>query len=55
MRPENLVGLLAWSCGWIGRVEPITARELLPLFRLESIPREPFILTPALLPEIGYS
>ena len=52
--PETLLGLLAWSCGWIERVEPITAHDLLPLFRLEAIPRAPFVLTPALLQEIGY-
>jgi glutamyl-tRNA synthetase len=54
VRPEMLLGLLAWSCGWIATIEPITARELLPLFRLETIPREPFVLTPELLRRIGY-
>jgi len=54
VRPEALLGLLAWSCGWLGRIEPITVHELLPLFRLESIPREPFILEPALLRKIGF-
>jgi glutamyl-tRNA synthetase len=55
VRPEMLLGLLAWSCSWIAAVEPITLRELLPLFRLETIPREPFILTPELLRRIGYA
>jgi glutamyl-tRNA synthetase len=54
VRPEMLLGLLAWSCRWIGALEPITLRELLPLFRLETIPREPFVLTPELLRRIGY-
>jgi glutamyl-tRNA synthetase len=54
VRPERLIGLLAHSCGWIDRVEPISAKELLPCFRLESIPREPFILAPERLREIGY-
>jgi glutamyl-tRNA synthetase len=54
VRPEMLLGLLAWSCGWIAAIEPITLRELLPLFRLETIPREPFVLTPELLRRIGY-
>jgi glutamyl-tRNA synthetase len=54
VRPEMLVGLLAWSCGWIDRVAPITARDLLPLFRLETIPRAPFVLTRELLRTIGY-
>jgi glutamyl-tRNA synthetase len=52
--PEMLLGLLAWSCGWLSAIEPITARELLPLYRLETIPREPFVLTPELLRRIGY-
>ncbi len=52
---EALLGLLAWSCGWLERVEPITVRELLPRFRLATIPRKPFVLTPELLGRIGYS
>jgi glutamyl-tRNA synthetase len=44
LRPEALVGLLAWSCGWLERFELIWPRELLPLFRLDSIPRQPFVL-----------
>jgi glutamyl-tRNA synthetase len=46
---EALVGLLAWSCGWIDRPRPITARELLPLYRLEAVPPAPFVLTGDLL------
>ncbi|CAN5121037.1 tRNA glutamyl-Q(34) synthetase GluQRS [soil metagenome] len=46
---DALIGLLAWSCGWIANIEPMTARDLLPLFRLDSIPRTPFMLTDALL------
>jgi glutamyl-tRNA synthetase len=53
VRPEMLLGLLAWSCGWIAAIEPITLRELLPLFRLETIPHEPLVLTPELLRRIG--
>ncbi len=54
VKPEALLGLLAWSCGWLDQPEPICARELLPLFRLESIPRRPFVLTSELLRTIGY-
>ncbi|MGH7174487.1 MAG: tRNA glutamyl-Q(34) synthetase GluQRS [Gemmataceae bacterium] len=54
VRPEMLLGLLAWSCGWLSSIEAITARELLPLYRLETIPHEPFVLTPGLLRRIGY-
>jgi glutamyl-tRNA synthetase len=43
VRAEEILGLLAWSCGWLPSVEPVTARELVPCFRLESIPREPFV------------
>jgi len=45
VKPESLLGLLAWSCGWQAKPEPISARELLPGFRLDSIPRQPFVLT----------
>jgi glutamyl-tRNA synthetase len=54
VKPEALLGLLAWSCGWIEKPEPVTARELLPLFRLSAIPPQPFILTESLLHRIGY-
>jgi glutamyl-tRNA synthetase len=50
-----LVGLLAWSCGWIRQFREITALELLDLFRLETIPPKPFVLEPALLRQIGYA
>jgi glutamyl-tRNA synthetase len=55
VRSELLVGLLAWSCGWIERIEPVSPRELLPRFRLESIPATPFTLTAELLRGIGYA
>jgi glutamyl-tRNA synthetase len=54
VRAEALLGLLAWSCGWIPRVGPVGARDLLPLFRLGTIPPGPFVLTPDLLRAIGY-
>ena len=50
---ESLIGLLAWSCGWIQEICPMAARELLPLFRLDAVPRTPFVLTPLLLRSIG--
>jgi glutamyl-tRNA synthetase len=52
--PEALLGLLAWSCGWIGRIQPIAAGDLVPRFRLDTIPPQPFVLTPELLRVIGY-
>jgi glutamyl-tRNA synthetase len=54
VKPEALIGLLAWSCGWLERLEPISARELLPHFRLDEIPCAPFVLTAESLRSIGY-
>lgn len=54
VKPEALLGLLAWSCRWLAQSEPISARELLPLYRLETIPSQPFVLEPALLKGIGF-
>jgi glutamyl-tRNA synthetase len=55
VKPERLLGLLAWSCGWVERIEPITAQDLLPRFRLSAIPPQPFVLIQELLNRIGYS
>lgn len=55
VRPEFLVGLLAWSCGWIDRIEPVAARDLLPLFDWKTIPHEPFTLQREHLMAIGYT
>src|SRR5262245_24695111 len=52
--PEAVVGLLAWSCGWIEKPEPVAARDLLPRFRLSAIPPRPFVLAGELLKGIGY-
>ena len=49
VKPELLIGLLAWSCGWLKKVEPITPKELLTRFELKSIPREPFVLRDEML------
>lgn len=43
VRPEAVLGTLAWSCGWLAKPEPITARELLPLFTLSTVPRTPWV------------
>lgn len=55
MSAESLVGLLAWSCGWIAKIRPITPRDLLPLFKWETIPREPLVLTAELLARAGHA
>jgi glutamyl-tRNA synthetase len=54
VKPEALVGLLAWSCGWSEDIHAIGAAELLSRFRLDAIPPGPFVLTPAHLRRIGY-
>jgi glutamyl-tRNA synthetase len=54
VRPEMLLGLLAGSCGWIDGPRPVSARELLPLFGIETLPPAPFVLTPEHLARIGY-
>jgi glutamyl-tRNA synthetase len=53
LRSEMLVGLLAWSCGWRERIEPVGPRDLLSSYRLETVPPQPFLLTPELLQAIN--
>jgi glutamyl-tRNA synthetase len=53
VQPEMLLSLLAWSCGWIRKILPTTARELIQRFQVGSIPADPFVLTPELLQQIG--
>ena len=40
---ENLVGLVAWSCGLIAKPEAIQPRELLTAFDLAKLPREAWV------------
>jgi glutamyl-tRNA synthetase len=53
VRPEALVGLLAWSCGWLPEPEPITPSELIPRFRMDAVPASAFVLDPSCLDELG--
>lgn len=53
VKSEMLVGMLAWSCGWLEKIEPASPRDLLPRYRLDSIPREPFVLTREVLAQLG--
>ena len=55
VRPEELTGLLAWSCGWLDRPEPTSPSKLLSRFRLAAIPPQPLVLTPDQLQQIGYA
>src|SRR5262249_40177289 len=54
VKPAALIGLLAYSCGWLEKREPIKPRELLEAFVLKAIPAEPWTLGPAALELIGY-
>lgn len=54
VRAEQVVGLLAWSCGWQAEPIPVTAADLVPRFDLAAIPPRPFVVTPDLLAGIGY-
>ncbi|HZU34742.1 MAG TPA: tRNA glutamyl-Q(34) synthetase GluQRS [Gemmataceae bacterium] len=51
----GLLGLLARSCGWLKEPSLISAAQLVPLFRLDTIPKIPFVLDPAFLARVGYS
>ena len=42
--PEEVVGLLASSCGWAAKGERLSLRDLLPRFDLGTIPRTPFMI-----------
>jgi glutamyl-tRNA synthetase len=51
---EALVGVLAWSLGWLAEPQPMTPHQLLPIFRWDTLTRTPFVLTPDILARIGY-
>ncbi len=55
VKPEAIVGLLAWSCGWLPKPEAIAPPDLLSLFNLKDTPRDPFVVTPTLLRTNGLS
>lgn len=40
IRPETVVGLIAHAYGLTDRFEPMVAKELIPLFRLDALPKE---------------
>jgi glutamyl-tRNA synthetase len=51
---EALLGLLAWSCGWNANIRQVSAGDLVSRFTLDTLPREPWVLTGDLLRRIGY-
>ncbi len=42
--PERIIGMLAASCGWAEPGETLAARDLIPRYRIDTIPRAPVIL-----------
>ncbi len=53
LRPSQVVGLLAGWCGWAAPDEELMPADLLPRFRLETIPHEPVVLTEAVKRRLG--
>lgn len=53
VRPEALLGLLAWTCGWLERPAPVSAQALVPLYRLDVLPPMPLTATPDLLAQLA--
>ncbi len=45
--PDQLVGLLAWWCGWAAFGERLMPGDVLGRYALSLLPREPAVLTPA--------
>jgi len=45
LRPAQVVGLLAWWCGWAAWQEEVLPQELLARFDLKKIPRTSVVLT----------
>jgi len=42
--PEEILGILAASCGWAAKGERISLRDLVPRFDLATIPHAPFMV-----------
>ena len=51
--PEQIIGLLAWWCGWAAWGEPVSLRDLIPRFDLAKLPHTPAVLTPAVKAYLG--
>lgn len=49
LSPEAILGYLAATCGWCGRGEKISLRDLLPRFTLSTIPRTPCVVASNLI------
>jgi len=55
VRPEQVVGLLAFLAGQIDRPENISARELIPLFDLSRVHREGILLKDLTMDKLWYN
>jgi len=53
LRPEKIIGLLAWWCGWAAWGESLTLHDVLQRFDLKSLPRRPAVLSPQVRLEFG--
>jgi glutamyl-tRNA synthetase len=54
VKAEAVLGLLAWSCGWVNDIAPVALAELRPQFSLQAIPRAPFVMEQAYWHRIGW-
>lgn len=52
-RPEKLIGLLAWWCGWAAWGESLALHDVLPRFDLGALPHCSAVLSPQVLKEFG--
>lgn len=48
-RPERVVGAIAYMAGWADRLQPLTARELIPAYRPPRQADGPYMLTDQML------
>ena len=55
VRPSQVVGLLAWWCGWAAWGEELMPTDLLPRFSIETLPRTPVVLTEDVKRYLGIS
>lgn len=53
LRPEKVIGLLAWWCGWAEWGESLALHDVLPRFDLETLPRRPAVLSSQVRLEFG--
>ncbi|HTN74960.1 MAG TPA: tRNA glutamyl-Q(34) synthetase GluQRS [Pirellulaceae bacterium] len=47
--PAQLLGLIAWSCGWQADRQPCSLSDLLSRFTLATLPRTPFVFDEGML------